>query len=161
MPNRDGDRFRSRLRCTTGALVYGDPVSASFSWMLDVRGVVDRRHMVVVGRPSSGRWMSIRWTLDVLEVDAPASINPRENLLPVRAEAGQAEGMQDRIALRSKLLAAAVAERDKPRFRHMSRKEWDEIFDPCRSREPVYAWLLANHAKVIKARQHRNGWNGL
>lgn len=69
--------------------------------------------------------------------------------------------MPDRIALRSKLLDAAVAERDKPRFRHLSRKEWDEIFDPCRSREPVYAWLLANHAKVIKARQYRNGWSGM
>ncbi len=60
----------------------------------------------------------------------------------------------------SKLLAA-VAERDKPRFRHMSRKEWDEIFYPCRSRKPVDTWPLANHVKVIKARQHRNGWNGL
>ncbi len=105
--------------------------------------------------------MSVRWTPGVLEVDVSASIDPRENVLPVRAEGRQAETMQDRITLRSKLLAAAVAERDKPRFRHMSRKEWDEVFDPCRSREPVYAWLLANHAKVIKARQHRNGWNGL
>ena len=105
--------------------------------------------------------MSVRWMLDMPKVDVPASIGPRENLLPVRAEGRQAEAMQDRIALRSKLLAAAVAERDKPRFRHMSRKEWDEVFDPCRSREPVYAWLLANHAKVIKARQYRNGWSGM
>ena len=94
-------------------------------------------------------------------MDVPASIDPGENVLPVRAEGRQAEAMPDRIALRSKLLAAAVAERDKPRFRHMSRKEWDKIFDPSRSREAVYAWLLANHAKVIKARQHRNGWNGM
>jgi hypothetical protein len=33
------------------------------------------------------------------------------------------------------------------------------ILDPCAWRVPVYAWLLANHAKVVRARQHRNGWN--
>ncbi len=43
----------------------------------------------------------------------------------------------------------------------MSRKAWDEVFGPCRSRKPAYAWPLANHARVIKARQHRNGWNRL
>ncbi len=105
--------------------------------------------------------MFVPWTPTVPCMDVPASINLRKNVLPVRAEARQAEAMPDRIALRSKLLDAAVAERDKPRFRHLSRKEWDEIFDPCRSREPVYAWLLANHAKVIKARQYRNGWSGM
>jgi hypothetical protein len=35
----------------------------------------------------------------------------------------------------------------------------DRILDPCAWREPVYAWLLANHGKVVRARQHRNGWN--
>jgi hypothetical protein len=69
--------------------------------------------------------------------------------------------MADRISLQSKLLAAAVAQRDRPRWRRLSRKEWDQIFDPCLGREPVYAWLLANHAKVARARQHRNGWNGM
>ncbi len=132
---------------------------ASFWWTSGVR-MADVR-AVVVKRPTPGRRMSGRWTPSVAEMDVLASIVPRENALPVRAEVDQPEIMQDRIALRSKLLAAAVAERDKPRFRLMCRKEWDEIFDPCASREPVYAWLLANHAKVIKARQHRNGWNGL
>ena len=105
--------------------------------------------------------MSVSWTPTVPSINVLASINRRKNVFPVRAETRQAEAMPDRIALRSKLLAAAVAERDKPRFRHLSRKEWDEIFDPCRSREPVYAWLLANHVKVIKARQYRNGWSGM
>ena len=45
-------------------------------------------------------------------MDVPASINLRENVHPVRAEDRQAEAMPDRIALRSTLLAAAVAERD-------------------------------------------------
>jgi hypothetical protein len=54
-----------------------------------------------------------------------------------------------------------IAQRDTPPWRKLSRREWDEMFDPCRWREPVYAWLLANHAKVVKARQPRNGWNGM
>lgn len=69
--------------------------------------------------------------------------------------------MQDRIALQFKLLDAAIAQRNQPRWRKLSKRDWEEMFDPCSYREPVYAWLLANHAKVIRARQHRNGWNGL
>jgi hypothetical protein len=67
--------------------------------------------------------------------------------------------MADRIALQSKLLAAAVAQRDAPPWRRLSRKELDRILDPCAWHEPVYAWLLANYAKVVRTRQHRNGWN--
>jgi CelD/BcsL family acetyltransferase involved in cellulose biosynthesis len=67
--------------------------------------------------------------------------------------------MADLISLQSKLLAAAVAQRDAPRWRRMSRKELDQILDPCAWHEPVYAWLLANHAEVVRVRQHRNGWN--
>jgi hypothetical protein len=69
--------------------------------------------------------------------------------------------MADRISLQSKLLAAAVAQWDTPPWRRLNRKELDQILDPCAWREPVYAWLLANHAKVVRARQHRNGWNGM
>jgi hypothetical protein len=69
--------------------------------------------------------------------------------------------MADRISLRSKILAAAVAQRSRPRWPRLSRAELDQLSDPCRWREPVYAWLLANHARVVQARQHRNGWNGM
>ncbi len=82
-------------------------------------------------------------------------------LLPVRSAGRQAEAMTNRITLQSKLLASAIAQRDVSPWRKLSRKELAEMFDPCRWREPVYAWLLANLAKVIRARQHRNGWNGL
>jgi hypothetical protein len=67
--------------------------------------------------------------------------------------------MADRISLRSKILAAAVTQRDKPPWPRLSRAELDQISDPCGWREPVYAWLLANHGAVVRARQHRNGWN--
>lgn len=69
--------------------------------------------------------------------------------------------MTDRISLQSKLLAVADARRDKTPWRKVSKREWDEMFDPCSYREPVYAWLLANYAKVVRAREHRNGWNRL
>ena len=67
--------------------------------------------------------------------------------------------MTDRISLQSKILAAAVAQRNRPRWPRLSRAELDQISDPCGWREPVYAWLLANHGAVVRARQHRNGWN--
>jgi CelD/BcsL family acetyltransferase involved in cellulose biosynthesis len=92
-------------------------------------------------------------------MDVPASTNPRSFPLHVRTDRCQACLMADLISLQSKLLAAAVAQRDAPRWRRMSRKELDQILDPCAWREPVYAWLLANHAKVVRVRQHRNGWN--
>jgi hypothetical protein len=59
--------------------------------------------------------------------------------------------MPDRISLRSKLLEAANAQRDRRPWRRLTRKELDDMFDPCRWREPVYAWLLANHAQVERA----------
>jgi len=67
--------------------------------------------------------------------------------------------MPDRNSLRSKPLEVANAQRDRPPWRRLTRKELDAMFDPCRWREPVYAWLLANYARVERARQHRNGWN--
>ena len=112
--------------------------------------------------------MSLWWTLHVRLVDAGCPYRGRFDvqhsikiMLLVRAAGRQAETMTDRIALQSKLLVSAIAQRDTPPWRKMSKKELAEMFDPCRWREPVYAWLLANHAKVIRARQHRNGWNGL
>ncbi len=69
--------------------------------------------------------------------------------------------MADRISLQSRLLDAALAQRKRPPWREMSKREWDEFFDPCRYREPVYAWLLANFDKVVRALQPRNGWNGM
>ena len=52
--------------------------------------------------------------------------------------------MPDRISLRSNLLAATLAQRTRPRWRTISKAEWDRIHDPCQWREPVYAWLWAN-----------------
>jgi hypothetical protein len=54
--------------------------------------------------------------------------------------------MPDRISLRSKLLEVAKTQRDRPPWRKLTRKELDEMFDPCRRREPVFAWLLANYS---------------
>ena len=60
--------------------------------------------------------------------------------------------MPDRISLQSHLLAATLAQRARPRWRRISRAEWDQILDPCQWREPVYGWLLANWEQVAKAR---------
>ena len=40
-----------------------------------------------------------------------------------------------------------------------TRREIAEWFDPCRLREPVYAWLWANMAQVTKARRPTVGYN--
>ena len=58
----------------------------------------------------------------------------------------------NRYSLRSKLLEATNVDRAKRRYRKISKAEWDDIFDPCRWREPVFAWLLANWEQVFKAR---------
>ena len=67
----------------------------------------------------------------------------------------------DRYSLRSKLLAATNVQRDTPPWRKRSQREIDDIMDPCRWREPVYAWLWANWEQVAKARMHQNRWNRL
>ena len=93
---------------------------------------------------------------------APA---PTENLLGgedrlnVRADGRHAGRMQDRISLRSKALVAALKQREEPPWRKLSPAEIAEWFDPCRIREPVYAWLWANRAQVAKARQSTVGYN--
>jgi hypothetical protein len=101
----------------------------------------------VDARQAQGRRLSVHQIPKISSAFRPDHLQPR--------------AMADRISLQSRALAAAIAQRDTPPWRKLSRREWDEMFDPCRWREPVYAWLLANHAKVVKARQPRNGWNGM
>ncbi len=69
--------------------------------------------------------------------------------------------MQDRISLRSKALVATLKQREEPPWRKTTRREIAEWFDPCRIREPVYAWLWANRAQVAKARRPTVGYSPL
>lgn len=80
----------------------------------------------------------------------PKAKNPAE-FAPTTGRLGRMTE-PDRLSLRSKLLEATNAERAKNRYRKISKAEWDDIFDPCRWREPVFAWLLANWEQVFKAR---------
>jgi hypothetical protein len=112
-------------------------------------------------RPLDGREPGVRWTLGGHGIDVSASINAAIFFLHVRPVRRQSWRMHDRISLQSKLLDAANAQLDRRRWRKLTKREIDKMFDPCRWREPVYAWLWANFLKVCRASTPRNGWNGL
>ena len=67
--------------------------------------------------------------------------------------------MTQRPDLKSKRLTATLAEARKPiGSRAATRRLVAALSDPCNWRKPVYAWLLANHDRVLVA---RTSWDGL
>ena len=67
--------------------------------------------------------------------------------------------MTNRQDLKSKRLTAILAEARRPiGSRAATRRLVVALSDPCNWRKPVYAWLLANHDRVLVA---RTSWNGL
>ena len=114
---------------------------------------------VDVTRHIGGCSTSSAWTFEGTTVDVVASTSAgfAEHLkisatfAPTAVRLGPMTE-PNRYSLRSKLLEATNVERAKCRYRKISKAEWDDIFDPCRWREPVFAWLLANWEQVFKAR---------